>query len=128
MEKAIKNQQTDKEVLKTEAGNTDSKVPNAFSSPAGSKPQQKLTTAKMLSKLVSHSLIAPVRFYQLAISPLLGKNCRHVPSCSQYTIEAIREWGPVKGSWMGAKRISRCHPWGTHGYDPVPKNLQQKES
>jgi putative membrane protein insertion efficiency factor len=71
--------------------------------------------------IFSQLLILPVRFYQLAISPLLGSNCRHAPSCSQYTIEAIREWGPLKGGWMGAKRISRCHPWGTHGYDPVPK-------
>lgn len=90
-----------------------------FSRPPGSEEPAK--DNEMLSKILSYSLIAPVRFYQLAISPLLGKNCRHVPSCSQYTIEAIQEWGPVKGSWMGAKRISRCHPWGTHGYDPVPK-------
>lgn len=68
--------------------------------------------------------ILPIRFYQLSISPLLGSNCRHTPSCSQYTIEAIREWGVIKGIWLGMKRISRCHPWGTHGYDPVPKNTQ----
>ena len=55
------------------------------------------------------------------ISPLLGSHCRHVPSCSQYTAQAIEEWGVLKGSWMGLKRISRCHPWGTQGYDPVPK-------
>jgi uncharacterized protein len=65
--------------------------------------------------------ILPIRFYQLAISPLLGSNCRHSPSCSQYTIEAIQEWGILKGSWLGLRRISRCHPWGTSGYDPVPK-------
>ncbi|SKC52680.1 membrane protein insertion efficiency factor YidD [Ohtaekwangia koreensis] len=68
--------------------------------------------------------ILPIRFYQLAISPLLGSNCRHTPSCSQYTVEAIQEWGVVKGIWLGTKRIARCHPWGTHGYDPVPKNTQ----
>ncbi|MEM9389414.1 MAG: membrane protein insertion efficiency factor YidD [Bacteroidota bacterium] len=65
-------------------------------------------------------LILPIRIYQLTISPLLGSNCRHTPTCSAYTIEAINEWG-LKGLWMGIKRISRCHPWGTHGYDPVPK-------
>lgn len=68
--------------------------------------------------------ILPIRFYQLSISPLLGSNCRHTPSCSQYTIEAIQEWGVIKGTWLGMKRIARCHPWGTHGYDPVPKNTQ----
>lgn len=71
----------------------------------------------MLKKL----FILPIRIYQLVLSPLLGANCRHHPSCSQYTIEAIQEWGVFKGIWLGMKRISRCHPWGTHGYDPVPK-------
>ena len=61
-----------------------------------------------------------IRVYQTAISPMLGQHCRHVPTCSQYTLLAIKEWGPWKGSWLGMKRIARCHPWGTHGYDPVP--------
>ncbi|MBS1556862.1 MAG: membrane protein insertion efficiency factor YidD [Bacteroidetes bacterium] len=65
--------------------------------------------------------ILPIRFYQGAISPYLGAHCRHMPSCSQYTIEAIQEWGVVRGIILGAKRIARCHPWGTSGYDPVPK-------
>lgn len=65
--------------------------------------------------------IVPVRFYQLAISPMLGAHCRHTPTCSQYTIEAIKEWGPWRGIWLGTKRLSKCHPWGTSGYDPVPK-------
>lgn len=65
--------------------------------------------------------ILPIRFYQVAISPMLGKNCRHTPTCSQYTIEAIQEWGILRGTWLGFRRISRCHPWGTFGYDPVPK-------
>lgn len=76
---------------------------------------------QLLKKLVSAILIALVRFYQLAISPLLGSNCRHSPTCSAYMIQAIQEWGPFKGTWMGLKRIGRCHPWGTHGYDPVPR-------
>lgn len=65
--------------------------------------------------------IFPIRLYQLMISPLLGQNCRHTPTCSNYTIQAIQEWGVFKGTWLGIKRISKCHPWGTHGYDPVPK-------
>lgn len=74
-----------------------------------------------IKNIFQKALILPIRVYQIAISPYLGSNCRHAPTCSQYTIEAIKEWGPVKGSWLGARRISRCHPWGTHGYDPVPK-------
>ncbi len=66
-------------------------------------------------------LIGLVKFYQYAISPLFPGSCRYTPTCSQYTIEALKEYGPVKGSWLGIKRISRCHPWGGHGYDPVPK-------
>jgi putative membrane protein insertion efficiency factor len=76
---------------------------------------------KIISHFFSMIFIGIVRFYQLAISPLLGPHCRHTPTCSHYTIEAIKEWGPLKGSWLGLKRISRCHPWGTSGYDPVPK-------
>jgi len=71
----------------------------------------------MLKKL----FIFPIRVYQLTLSPLLGAHCRHTPSCSQYSIEAIQEWGVIKGTWLGAKRIARCHPWGTSGFDPVPK-------
>ncbi len=70
--------------------------------------------------------IGLIRFYQLAISPLFGAHCRHTPTCSQYTIEAIREWGAAKGVVLGIKRIARCHPWGTSGYDPVPQNLEKK--
>jgi putative membrane protein insertion efficiency factor len=61
-----------------------------------------------------------VKFYQAAISPLLPNSCRYNPTCSQYAIEAINKYGAIKGSWMGLKRILRCHPWGGHGYDPVP--------
>ena len=75
-------------------------------------------------------LILPIRLYQWTISPLLGTHCRHEPSCSQYAIEAIEEWGIIKGTFLGIKRISRCHPWGTHGYDPVPrkKNLSSDKN
>ncbi|MCH2215732.1 MAG: membrane protein insertion efficiency factor YidD [Flavobacteriales bacterium] len=72
-------------------------------------------------KLLNWFFISLVRFYQMAISPWFGSNCRHTPTCSNYTIQAIKEWGAFKGTWLGMKRFSRCHPWGTHGYDPVPK-------
>ena len=71
--------------------------------------------------MIKKFFILPIRLYQVSLSPLLGAHCRHTPSCSQYAIEAIEEWGPAKGLWLGTKRIVRCNPWGTHGYDPVPK-------
>lgn len=61
-----------------------------------------------------------VRGYQLLISPILGNNCRYMPSCSAYTLEAIDKWGPWRGLWMGIRRVSRCHPFHEGGYDPVP--------
>lgn len=61
-----------------------------------------------------------VKAYRLLISPLLPPRCRHFPSCSEYCIEAIERHGPLRGSWLGIKRILRCHPWGTSGLDPVP--------
>jgi putative membrane protein insertion efficiency factor len=72
-------------------------------------------------KVFEWLLIFPIRVYQAILSPFFGQNCRHEPTCSNYAIDAIREWGPIKGVWLGAKRISKCHPWGTFGYDPVPK-------
>jgi putative membrane protein insertion efficiency factor len=71
--------------------------------------------------------ILPIRLYQLTLSPMLGANCRYTPSCSQYMIDAIQEWGPIKGIWMGLRRISRCHPWGGHGHDPVPRRSRAGE-
>ena len=61
-----------------------------------------------------------IRVYQYGISPLLPPRCRYTPTCSQYGIEAIRKHGALKGSWLTAKRIARCHPWGGSGHDPVP--------
>lgn len=58
--------------------------------------------------------------YQRTISPLLGPACRYEPSCSEYAREAIDKYGVARGAWMGMKRISRCHPFHTGGYDPVP--------
>ena len=61
-----------------------------------------------------------IRAYQVALSPLLGANCRYYPTCSQYAIEAIETHGSLRGTWLAIKRISRCHPWHEGGFDPVP--------
>lgn len=61
-----------------------------------------------------------IRFYQRFISPVLPDSCRFEPSCSHYTYEAIEVHGFFRGTWLGMKRISRCHPWNPGGYDPVP--------
>ena len=72
-------------------------------------------------QLLRAALIAPIRLYQWTLSPLLGVNCRYAPSCSAYAAEAITTHGPVKGLWLAARRLTRCHPWGGAGYDPVPQ-------
>lgn len=74
----------------------------------------------MIKKALNSLLIGLIRAYQLLLSPLLGGSCRFTPTCSQYGIEAIRKYGPFKGTWLTLKRIGRCHPWGGHGHDPVP--------
>lgn len=65
-------------------------------------------------------IIYLIKFYQITLSPLLGPNCRFQPTCSQYMIEAINHHGVLKGLSLGFKRISKCHPFGAKGYDPVP--------
>lgn len=78
----------------------------------------------MIKKLI----IAVIRFYQYVISPWLGRNCRYTPSCSAYAIEALTLHGVFKGVWLSIKRISRCHPWGSSGYDPVPGSKRMQEN
>jgi putative membrane protein insertion efficiency factor len=74
----------------------------------------------LFNRIVGGLLRGLIRAYQLLIAPVLGPRCRHLPSCSEYTSEAIRLHGPVRGGWMGLCRIVRCNPWGSSGYDPVP--------
>ncbi len=78
-----------------------------------------------LIKFFNLLLIIPIKFYQKFISPLLGSNCRYTPTCSHYSVEAINEWGPIKGTWLSIKRILSCNPWGGSGYDPVPKKKKR---
>ena len=76
---------------------------------------------KHLHKLWKSLFIIPIKFYQIAISPILPNTCRHLPTCSEYTIEAIKTYGVFKGIIKGAYRILRCNPLGTSGYDPIKK-------
>jgi len=81
---------------------------------------------KIIDKILSNLLIYSVKFYQKVLSPIFGSNCRHIPTCSNYTIEALKIHGFLKGSWLALKRISRCNPYGTYGYDPVPPKFKFK--
>ena len=76
---------------------------------------------RKISNFTSKFLILIIRFYQIFISPLTGNNCRYHPTCSAYFIESLQIHGPIKGFVLGVKRISRCHPWGGKGFDPVPE-------
>ena len=71
-------------------------------------------------RLCALPFIVLVRFYQLCISPFTPPSCRFTPTCSQYALEALRKYGPLKGGWLALRRLARCHPWGGSGYDPVP--------
>ncbi|MBE2279686.1 MAG: membrane protein insertion efficiency factor YidD [Ignavibacteriaceae bacterium] len=70
--------------------------------------------------ILSYPFILIIRIYQLLISPLFPPSCRYMPTCSHYSLEAFKKYGLFKGFWLSVKRISRCHPWGGSGYDPVP--------
>ena len=77
-------------------------------------------TGSTLKSLLAVPLIALVRIYQVAISPMLGRSCRFHPTCSDYAVESLERHGPARGLWLAVRRIGRCHPWHPGGYDPVP--------
>jgi putative membrane protein insertion efficiency factor len=70
--------------------------------------------------MISRLLLVLIGFYKRWISPALPAACRYTPTCSAYMAEAITTHGPAKGVWLGTRRLCRCHPWGGHGWDPVP--------
>lgn len=73
-------------------------------------------------------MIGFIRLYQHTLSIIIGPQCRFYPSCSNYFIEALRTHGSARGTWLGVRRICRCHPWNPGGYDPVPPAKREKES
>jgi putative membrane protein insertion efficiency factor len=75
---------------------------------------------KKIAQIISYPFIILIKIYQVIISPLLGPKCRFTPTCSLYAMEAFKKYGLFKGFWLAVKRVSRCHPRGGSGYDPVP--------
>lgn len=82
---------------------------------------------KFVGKIFSFILIIPIKFYQWLVSPFLPPSCRHVPTCSNYSIEALKIHGPIRGFLLSLNRVLRCNPWGTEGFDPVPPKMTRKE-
>ena len=80
----------------------------------------------IFKKFIKYSILICLKIYKFFISPILGNNCRFLPSCSDYTYEVITEKGLMKGGILAIKRLTKCHPWGKSGYDPV--NKQKKEN
>jgi len=77
--------------------------------------------------ILTYSLIKLIKIYKFLISPLLGHSCRYLPTCSEYSIEALTNYGFLKGSLLSLKRVLSCHPWGSGGFDPVKKEMKAKK-
>ena len=77
--------------------------------------------------ILTYILIKFIKIYQFLLSPLLGQSCRHYPTCSDYSIEALKTYGFFKGLFLSVKRILSCHPWGQGGFDPVKKEMKVKK-
>jgi len=71
--------------------------------------------------MVARLLLVLIGFYRRGVSPLLPPACRYTPSCSEYAEQAVQRYGALRGGWLAARRLSRCHPWGGSGYDPLPE-------
>ncbi len=74
----------------------------------------------IIIKTITFPFLIVIKIYQWLISPLIPSSCRYTPTCSHYAVEALKKHGLFKGGWLGIKRISKCHPWGGSGHDPVP--------
>ena len=80
----------------------------------------------MKYKILIYPLIFIIKIYQFSFSPLIGKNCRYLPTCSEYAIESLKSHGLLRGLFFAIRRILKCHPFGGHGFDPIPKRKQNK--
>ena len=80
----------------------------------------------MKNNILIYPLIFIIKIYQFIFSPLIGKNCRYLPTCSEYAIESLKLHGLLRGSFFAIRRILKCHPFGGHGFDPIPKRKQNK--
>ena len=79
----------------------------------------------MLKKILTYPFVLLIYLYKGIISPFTPASCRHIPTCSTYAIEALQKHGLISGMWLSLKRISKCHPWGTSGDDPVPEKKKK---
>jgi len=77
--------------------------------------------------IFTYLLIKVIKIYKFLISPLLGNSCRYLPTCSEYSIDALKTYGFFKGVFLSIKRILSCHPWGSGGFDPVKKEMKAKK-
>ena len=77
--------------------------------------------------IFTHLLIKFIKIYKYLVSPMIGPSCRYQPTCSDYSIEALKTYGFVKGLLLSLKRIMSCHPWGNSGFDPVKKEIEEKK-
>jgi len=77
--------------------------------------------------IFTYLLIKAIKIYKFLISPLLGNSCRYLPTCSEYSIDALKTYGFLKGVFLSIKRILSCHPWGSGGFDPVKKEMKVKK-
>ncbi len=78
-------------------------------------------------RVLTSIVIRMIKIYQFLVSPILGHSCRYFPTCSEYTIDALKTYGPFKGIFMGLKRILSCHPWADGGFEPVKKEMKEKK-
>jgi hypothetical protein len=80
----------------------------------------------LIKKILAFPLLLIIYIYKYAISPLTPASCRHYPTCSEYSLQALKRHGPFHGGWLAVRRIASCHPWGSGGIDPVPRVIVKK--
>lgn len=82
--------------------------------------------SKLISRAIAGLFLVLIRVYQLTLSSVMGRRCRYLPTCSEYSADAIKKHGPWNGFWLALGRITSCHPWGGHGYDGVPDEVPER--